>query len=231
MPIASFCSVPRRWAAWRVQEDRGGPSKLGEGTLQARSRSSVGDLALVVLVAPGQPQTTILNNPEHNHKLPPAASALTAFTSPSFKGRVSIVRTSANGLETVPEQIKKAASGQRADFPEGIEECGTDALRFALVAYTSQGRDSKLYIKRVVFYRHWCSKLWNAIRFAMINLGTEFQPSETLDVASFPFASWILSKLNAAVATTVKGMEAYEFSAATSAVYSFWQYKALRCVY
>ncbi|KAL4858605.1 Septin and tuftelin-interacting protein 1 [Chlorella vulgaris] len=125
---------------------------------------------------------------------------------------------------TVPEQIKKAASGQRADFPDGIEECGTDALRFALVAYTSQGRDSKLYIKRVVSYRHWCSKLWNAIRFAMINLGTE--PSETLDVASFPFASrWILSKLNAAVATTVKGMEAYEFSAATSAVYSFWQYK------
>lgn len=60
----------------------------------------------------------------------------------------------------------------------------------------------------------------------MINLGTEFQPSETLDVASFPFASrWILSKLNAAVATTVKGMEAYEFSAATSAVYSFWQYE------
>jgi hypothetical protein len=35
-------------------------------------------------------------------------------------------------------QIKKAASGQRADFPDGIEECGTDALRFALVAYTSQ---------------------------------------------------------------------------------------------
>ena len=35
-------------------------------------------------------------------------------------------------------QVEKAASGQRADFPDGIEECGTDALRFALVAYTSQ---------------------------------------------------------------------------------------------
>jgi hypothetical protein len=45
----------------------------------------------------------------------------------------------------------------------------------------------------------------------------QFQPSETLDVSSFPFASrWILSKLNGAVATTVKGLEAYEFSAATS---------------
>jgi valyl-tRNA synthetase len=29
---------------------------------------------------------------------------------------------------------------QKTDFPEGIEECGTDALRFALVAYTTQVR-------------------------------------------------------------------------------------------
>ena len=28
--------------------------------------------------------------------------------------------------------------GQAADFPDGIEECGTDALRFALVSYTAQ---------------------------------------------------------------------------------------------
>lgn len=29
---------------------------------------------------------------------------------------------------------------QKADYPHGIPECGTDALRFALVAYTSQGQ-------------------------------------------------------------------------------------------
>jgi len=28
---------------------------------------------------------------------------------------------------------------QKADFPQGIPECGTDALRFALCAYTAQG--------------------------------------------------------------------------------------------
>ena len=37
-----------------------------------------------------------------------------------------------------PAEVQKATAGQKADFPEGIEECGTDALRFALVAYTSQ---------------------------------------------------------------------------------------------
>lgn len=39
-----------------------------------------------------------------------------------------------------PREVEKAKAGQSADFPDGIEECGTDALRFALVAYTSQVR-------------------------------------------------------------------------------------------
>jgi hypothetical protein len=37
-----------------------------------------------------------------------------------------------------PKEVKRAVETQKADFPEGIEECGTDALRFALVAYTTQ---------------------------------------------------------------------------------------------
>ena len=36
------------------------------------------------------------------------------------------------------KEVEKAKQGQKADFPDGIEECGTDALRFALCAYTSQ---------------------------------------------------------------------------------------------
>lgn len=39
-----------------------------------------------------------------------------------------------------PAEVQKATAGQKEDFPDGIEECGTDALRFALVAYTSQVR-------------------------------------------------------------------------------------------
>ena len=35
-------------------------------------------------------------------------------------------------------EVNRAMQGQKQDFPQGIEECGTDALRFALVAYTSQ---------------------------------------------------------------------------------------------
>lgn len=103
------------------------------------------------------------------------------------------------------KEVVKAKEGQQADFPDGIEECGTDALRFALVAYTTQARDINLDIKRVVAYRHWCNKLWNAIKFAIMNLPEGFQPAVQLDVGSYPAASrWLLSRLNNAISTVVK---------------------------
>lgn len=37
-----------------------------------------------------------------------------------------------------PKELKTAKEGQAKDFPNGIPECGTDALRFALVSYTAQ---------------------------------------------------------------------------------------------
>lgn len=124
------------------------------------------------------------------------------------------------------KEVEKAKAGQQTDFPDGIEECGTDALRFALVAYTSQGRDINLDIKRVVAYRHWCNKLWNAIRFAMMNLGPQYEPSSTISAAEMPFAcQWILSRLSAVTGTIVAGMHAYDFATATSTSYCFWQYE------
>ena len=74
------------------------------------------------------------------------------------------------------KEVKKAQAGQAADYPEGIPECGTDAMRFALVAYTAQGRDINLDVLRVVGYRHWCNKMFNAVRFAMMNLGEGYEP-------------------------------------------------------
>ena len=34
---------------------------------------------------------------------------------------------------------------QKADNPDGIPECGADAMRFALCAYTAQGKGGCLY--------------------------------------------------------------------------------------
>jgi valyl-tRNA synthetase len=38
------------------------------------------------------------------------------------------------------KEILKAKAGQKKDFPKGIPQCGTDALRFALCAYSGGGR-------------------------------------------------------------------------------------------
>jgi len=79
-----------------------------------------------------------------------------------------------------PREFEKAKAGQRQDYPNGIPECGTDALRFALCAYTAQGSNINLDVLRVQGYRFFCNKLWNATKFALMYLGPDFQPCKGL---------------------------------------------------
>ncbi|XP_077260883.1 valyl-tRNA synthetase [Temnothorax americanus] len=74
-----------------------------------------------------------------------------------------------------PKELERAQEGQKRDYPQGIPECGTDALRFALCAYTTQGRDINLDIFRVQGYRFFCNKIWNATKFALTHLGSQFK--------------------------------------------------------
>ncbi|KAG4395054.1 hypothetical protein GLYMA_20G155000v4 [Glycine max] len=125
-----------------------------------------------------------------------------------------------------PKELAIAIEGQKKDFPNGIDECGVDALRFALVSYTAQSDKINLDIQRVVGYRQWCNKLWNAVRFAMSKLGDDYIPPANLIPDVLPFScKWILSVLNKTIFKTVKSLESFEFSQATTAVYSWWQYQ------
>ncbi|KAH8507923.1 hypothetical protein H0E87_010174 [Populus deltoides] len=92
------------------------------------------------------------------------------------------------------KELVVAKAGQKQDFPNGIAECGTDALRFALVSYTAQSDKINLDIQRVVGYRQWCNKLWNAVRFAMSKFDTDYTAPINFNLETMPFiCKWILS--------------------------------------
>ncbi|KAI1885756.1 hypothetical protein AGOR_G00207080 [Albula goreensis] len=126
-----------------------------------------------------------------------------------------------------PVEVEKAKQGQKSDYPSGIPECGTDALRFALCAYTSQGRDINLDVNRILGYRHFCNKLWNAVKFAMKALGEGFVPEKKAQLSGEESVvdRWILSRLCAAVTLCGAGFEAYDFPAITTSIYNFWLYE------
>jgi valyl-tRNA synthetase len=126
-------------------------------------------------------------------------------------------------------QVEKAKESQRTDFPDGIPECGADALRFGLLAYTTQGRDINLDIKRLVGYRQFCNKLWNAVKFGLTYL-TNFEPTHNmhLEIIGSPHVSprdtFILSRLNSVIADCNQYLKDYNFGAVASALHSFFLY-------
>lgn len=126
-----------------------------------------------------------------------------------------------------PSELERAKLGQAADYPLGIPECGTDAMRFALVAYSTQGRSINLDINRVVGYRQFGNKIWNAVRFAMMSMGKDFKAPliTALDGTESIIDRWILDRLDFAIAETNSGFETYDFAKATNAIYNFWLYE------
>ncbi|OTF82634.1 valine-tRNA ligase-like protein, partial [Euroglyphus maynei] len=125
-------------------------------------------------------------------------------------------------------EVSRAKAGQKADFPRGIPECGTDALRFGLLAYTSQGRDINLDIKRIEAYRNFCNKLWNAIKFTLLYLKQDFRPLSDkcpLTGDESLMDRWILSCVNQASQSIDTAFEEYRFADITQILYDFWLYK------
>lgn len=47
------------------------------------------------------------------------------------------------------------------------------------------GRDINLDVNRILGYRHFCNKLWNAVKFAMRTLGENFVPAEKAQVRAW----------------------------------------------
>ncbi|GJQ68710.1 Aats-val [Trypoxylus dichotomus] len=124
-----------------------------------------------------------------------------------------------------PKEIEKAKLGQKQDYPEGIPECGTDALRFALCAICS-GRDINLDILRVQGYRFFCNKIWNATKFALTYFSKDFNAPSNFDLIGNETCMdlWMLSRLASATVDANKGFETYDFVLVTSTIYNVCLY-------
>ncbi|KAF4437473.1 valyl-tRNA synthetase, partial [Fusarium albosuccineum] len=61
-----------------------------------------------------------------------------------------------------PTEVKRAAAYQKTAFPQGIPECGADALHFSLICYTTGGGDINFDVNVIHGYRRFCNKIWNA---------------------------------------------------------------------
>ncbi|ESW97436.1 hypothetical protein KL918_001049 [Ogataea parapolymorpha] len=123
-------------------------------------------------------------------------------------------------------EIEKAKAGQKESYPNGIPECGTDALRFALCAYTTGGRDINLDILRVAGYRKFCNKIFQATKFVLMRLGDDYTPPPTgaLNGGEALVEKWILHKLSKCSEKVNKALDEREFYDATQAIYNFWLY-------
>ncbi|HYX92103.1 MAG TPA: valine--tRNA ligase, partial [Myxococcaceae bacterium] len=114
----------------------------------------------------------------------------------------------------------------RNKFPQGMPAFGADALRFTLAALTQQGRDIKLSLDRVAGYKAFVNKLWNAARFALMNLG-DFRADDTpIEERPLSLADrWIVSRLDRAIAETQLALDEFRFSDGASVLYQFLWYE------
>ncbi len=101
-----------------------------------------------------------------------------------------------------------------------VDKFGADALRFALAAFATQGRDIKLSEQRIEGYRNFCTKLWNASRFAEMNGCKRVDGFDPAGV-KLTLNHWIIAEAGKAAGEVTAAITDYRFNEAAAAAYRF----------
>jgi len=159
---------------------------------------------------------------------------------PEMKNRVPFRSLYLHALVRDPEGQKMSKTrGNVVDPLELIEKFGTDALRFTLTIMAAPGTDIALSEERILSYRAFANKIWNAARFIFVNLekfqsatGTTIDELAGPDVrAKAPYAAggqvsladrWIYSRLTQTVSTVNDALQDFRFHEAAHVVYHFF---------
>ena len=141
-----------------------------------------------------------------------------------FMGEVPFKHTYIHALVRDAEGKKMSKStGNVIDPLVMIDKYGTDSLRFTLAAFAAMGRDIKLSEERIDGYRHFVNKIWNAARFALINMPEDGSVPAPVDLASVSGTHhrWMLHRLEEMKDSTQKALEEYRFNDAAQNLYTF----------
>jgi len=111
--------------------------------------------------------------------------------------------------------------GNGIDPLDVIREHGTDAMRFTLAILAAQNHDIKLDVRFFDIYKKFANKIWNAARFALLNM--EGFEKVNLDEEELAIEDrWILSRLAKSVKAVEESIDGYDFPSASKMIYSFF---------
>jgi len=123
----------------------------------------------------------------------------------------------------VRDQFGKKMSksrGNTVDPLDWIDRFGADATRFTLARGANPGSDIAISEEWAAGSRNFCNKLWNAVRFALLN-GAHV-PAAPLTPAAYSVPDqWILSRLSAVIAEVDELFEEFEFGKICDVLYHF----------
>jgi valyl-tRNA synthetase len=135
-----------------------------------------------------------------------------------FTGRAPFADIMLHGLVLDAEGQKMSKSkGNGIDPLVVIDAQGADALRFAMTHVSTGGQDIRWDDRRVEMGRNFNNKLWNATRFALLNLEGPLDPGAPVRLAD----RWILSRLQRAAREVTRHLEAFDLGMANRACYDF----------
>ncbi|TSB46251.1 valine--tRNA ligase [Alkalicoccobacillus porphyridii] len=127
-----------------------------------------------------------------------------------------------HGLIRAADGRKMSKSlGNGVDPQEVIDKYGTDALRFFLTTGSSPGNDLRFYWEKVEATWNFGNKIWNASRFALMNM--EFLDYHDINLSGEKSVAdkWILTRLQETIKDVTRLIDKYEFGEVGRLLYTF----------
>ncbi|WP_210366734.1 valine--tRNA ligase [Bacillus sp. REN3] len=144
------------------------------------------------------------------------------FQGLEFTGKRPFKDVLIHGLVRAEDGRKMSKSlGNGVDPMDVISQYGADSLRFFLTTGSSPGQDLRYSTEKVEATWNFANKIWNASRFALMNMnGLKY---EEIDLSGEKSVAdkWILTRLNETIETVTRLSDRYEFGEVGRVLYNF----------